>query len=186
MSAAPACRPRAAELHSGAAEIALRECPLERRCNLDWSTGPPIKLAYLLSDTLAGRHRVVAAGGEEISTVPTIAVPADAMVRVDPAGTPTITIPVITSLAHSIASCLGIAGQDGPGRQDRRDGGEQSEPAHGIPPRSECYGTMIPQMPLVILARDQLDLAAPSAKSRCRRRSPNEGECARSIGPVHR
>jgi hypothetical protein len=80
--------------------------------------------------TLDGGH-ALAAGEEEISTVPTIAVPAGAMVRVDPAWTPTITIPVITSLAHSIAACLGIAGQDGSDRQDRRDGGEQSEPAHG-------------------------------------------------------
>ena len=99
--------------------------------------------------------------------VPTKAVPADAMVRVDKAGTPAIAIPVITSLAHSIATCLSIAGQDGPDRQDRRDGGKQSESAHIIPPQSECSGaTIIPQVPLVILALDQLDPAAPSVKRR--------------------
>ena len=86
--------------------------------------------------------------------VPTKAVPADAMVRVDKAGTPAIAIPVITSLAHSIAAGLSIAWQDGPDRQDRRDGGKQSESAH-----------IIPQVPLVILALDQLDSAAPSVKS---------------------
>jgi hypothetical protein len=50
--------------------------------------------------------------------IPTKAVPADAMVRVDEAGTPAIAIPVITSLAHSIAAGLSTAGQDGPDRQD--------------------------------------------------------------------
>ena len=92
--------------------------------------------------------------------VPTKAVPADAMVRVDKAGTPAIAIPVITSLAHSIAAGLSIAGQDGPDRQDRRDGGKQSESAHIIPPQSQCSGTtIIPQVPLVILALDQPDPA---------------------------
>jgi hypothetical protein len=70
--------------------------------------------------------------------VPTKAVPTDAMVRVDKAGTPAIAIPVITSLAQSIAAGLSIAGQDSPDRQDRRDGGKQSVSAHTIPPQSQC------------------------------------------------
>jgi len=108
----------------------------------------------------------LAAGRDGKSMIPTKAVPADAMVRVDKAGTPAIAIPVITSLAHSIAAGLSIAWQDGPDRQDRRDGGKQSESAHIIPLQSECSGaTIIPQVPLVILALDQLDSAAPSVKS---------------------
>jgi len=86
------------------------------------------------SDELATAS--LAAGRDEISMVPTKAVPADAMVRVDKAGTPAIARPVITSLAHSIATCLSIAGQNGPYRQDRGDGGKQSESAHIIPPQA--------------------------------------------------
>ncbi len=78
-------------------------------------------------DHVCGRHRVVLRG-EEISTEPTTAVPTDAVLRADKAGTQAITIPAITSLTHSIATGLGIARQDGPDREDRRDGGKQSEP----------------------------------------------------------
>jgi hypothetical protein len=69
---------------------------------------------------------------EAISTVPTNAVPTDAMVRVDKAGPPANAIPVITGLADSIAAGLGTAGQDDPYRQDRRGGGKQSKPAHAF------------------------------------------------------
>jgi hypothetical protein len=53
-----------------------------------------------------------------------MAVAANATVRVDPVGTQAVSIPVITSLAQSITAGLGIAGQDGADRQDRREGGE--------------------------------------------------------------
>lgn len=39
--------------------------------------------------------------------------PADAMMRIDQTGTPTISIPMIASLSESITARIGIAGKDG-------------------------------------------------------------------------
>ena len=58
-------------------------------------------------------RRLAAASGKQTSIVPAVAMPADAMMRIDQTGTPTISIPMIASLSESITARIGIAGKDG-------------------------------------------------------------------------